>query len=205
MPDSEFDCEAFLDTLNAPPGISMFRAKGCPGVMRSTWDEDGVETIAKIDGLDDGTLDRGMAGLDVITTIGAVEFQCTVLTDPENFGKHYVSLTKTQLGCNNPGVGDASTDFGVALLFANAGFAGYQTSTYAWPTGTDTSVSHGAAVPGTIYKFTLEAGVWKFYINDSLTRTFAYDSEGDEMRLNIGASWIGCEVTILRFSNTEVF
>lgn len=201
MPDSEFDCDAFFDTT--PPPVSMFRAKGCPGVMESSIDEDGVETITKVDG-DDGSYDRGLAGIEAITTIGAVEFQL-IYAGPTS-GQFFFSLTKTQLQCGYPG-STGIEDYGVVLFFGSGGGEYVPQSWTIDASGfVDAVVVHSATLSSSnIYKLTLSAGVWKFYLNGSLVRTFVFDSLGDPMKMNIAAAHLGTTIKVLRFSNSAVF
>lgn len=203
------------------PGVGGFAPP--PPVVLPTWDSvagncagtldyetiDNEMVITKTDGTD-GSFDRGLKSIEAITTVGAVEFQFIYTTpDASNNHKMFVGMTKDKIRCAYPSFSfTTDPDEGIVAYLQRAGdstfslqhWAYIPTSTYADAVTTETIQSSSM-----LYKFTLEGGVWKLYTNGALTRTFAYDSSGDPMYINVGMAWLGGELRITRWSNTEVF
>ena len=201
-----------VSTLIAPTFDDT--AGDCGGVL--TYETiDGVVVITNPTGSSSGGYDRGLFGLEAITTIGAVEFQF-IYTEPVTTGNlQFVALSPEKNLCNRPGEGlvpDPGPNLLARNVFRNGEFYVVEILSASWEStvlgAPDSDVEHTpflSSEPTTnIYKFTLDEGVWRLYKNELLIRTFAYDLAGAHY-LNVGSAWALSEVHILRFSNTEVF
>lgn len=196
-----YPCKPYHDS----PDSWNLEASSCPTEL-TTSEDGGVLTATNPSGTDN-SWDAGLFGADGITTIGAIEFQF-IFTLPDTVThEQALSLSNIKLTCHYPGYnGSTPTQHGMTALLSRVADSTISLLTLSYNGGApDTNVITNFIASTDIFKFTLDAGVWKIYRNGILLRTFAFDSAGAPMKFNISSAWANSEIRLLRFSNTALF